>query len=174
MNKSEIISRLKDSHSQLWETAMQLPYPALALNEKWSVCQNVEHINIALMRLGNFLALPKATIEIQFGLSGRTSVSYSELTRTYLDAMSQGVRATGVFIPELNPNANLEELIDSGKNLLNIFILNLQDWSENELDDYNCLHPALGTIKVREILYFTIYHAQHHQQIILKNASQSY
>lgn len=72
------------------------------------------------------------------------------------------------FIPELNLNTDIDVLVNQGKNLLAEFISNLQNWSEEELETYNCPHPVLGKITVREILYFTIYHVQHHHETIKK------
>lgn len=167
MNKSEIIASLNDSHVAFWNTARQLPNPTIPKNKKWSVYQNVDHINIGLLRLGNYLALPKSQIEALCGLSERKSTTYEKLIKIYLKAMSSGIKATEPFIPELNLSGNLEELISNGKNLLEEFISNLNDWSEDDLDLYNCPHPALGTITIREILYFTIYHVQHHNKIII-------
>ncbi len=169
MNKSEIIANLNDSHTAFWETAMQLPNPTIPKNEKWSVYQNIDHINIGLLRLGNYLALPKAQIETLCGLSERRSTTYEKLVKIYLNAMSSGIKATEPFIPELNLNGNMEEVISNGKNLLKALLSNLDDWTEEELDLYHCPHPALGTITVREVLYFTIYHVQHHEKIIMNH-----
>jgi hypothetical protein len=52
--------------------------------------------------------------------------------------------------------------------MLEAFISNLQNWSEEELDIYNCPHPVLGKTTIKEVLYFTIYHVQHHTEIIKK------
>lgn len=169
MNKSEIITNLNESHVTFWKSAIQLPNPTISKKGKWSVYQNVDHINIALMRLGNYLALPKSQIETLCGLSERTSTSYEKLVKIYLKAISSGIKATEPFIPEVNLNGNIAELISHGRGLLKIFISNLNDWTEEELDLYHCPHPALGTITVRETLYFTIYHAQHHKQITMNH-----
>ena len=39
----------------------------------------------------------------------------------------------------------------------------LDKWSEQQLDKIIAPHPLLGKLTFREILYFTIYHAKHHQ-----------
>ncbi len=172
MKKSEIISRLKTAHSTFCESAFQLPNPTFAIGEKWSVSQNVDHINISLKRLGAFLGLPKSDIRKLYGTPESASMTYNELTNIYLQAISNGTKATAPFIPELNPDGNIESLISQGKNWLEVLTSTLQNWSEEELDLYNCPHPALGLITIREILYFTIYHVQHHDKIIKKNAGK--
>jgi hypothetical protein len=38
--------------------------------------------------------------------------------------------------------------------------------TEDDLDNYLVKHPLLGRITLRELCYFTIYHTQHHLNII--------
>ena len=168
MTKSEIITNLNTTHSAFWDTATHLPNATISINGKWSVAQNVEHINIALLRVSNYLALPKSSIEANFGLSNRESISNEVLIKIYLNAMANGAKATAPFIPDSNLKTSIEVLVGQGKDLLDAFISNLQNWSEVELEIYNCPHPVLGKTTVRELLYFTIYHVQHHNEIIKK------
>ena len=168
MNKTEIIDNIYKSHSIFWETAIKLPNPKNSIDGKWSVSQNVEHINIGLIRLGNYLGLPKSSIEFNFGLSERKSTEYETMFKEYRNAFENGVKATDDFVPKINLEISIEELVNQGKNALDVFISNLQNWTEEELDLYNCPHPFLGKITVREMLYFTIYHAQHHNETINK------
>lgn len=168
MNKNEIIANLNTAHSEFWDTAIHLPNPKISLNDKWSVSQNVEHINIVLLRVGNYLTLPKSSIEANFGLSERASTNYEIISNVFRNTFENGVKATDDFVPELNLNVNIEILVDEGKKLLATIISNLQNWTEEELETYNCPHPTLGKIPVREVLYFTIYHVQHHNETIKK------
>ena len=41
----------------------------------------------------------------------------------------------------------------------------LEKYSESDLDLIILPHPLLGKITLREMMYFTIYHVQHHQKI---------
>ena len=168
MNKSEIIVHLNTAHSAFWKTAIQLPNPTISVNGKWSVSQNVEHINISLVRLGNYLALPKSSIKSNFGLSERVSAKNETIIKMYRNALENGVKTPDAFIPKINPETSIEELVSQGRNSLGMLISNLQNWSEEELEMYNCPHPILGKITVREILYFTIYHVQYHNETIKK------
>ncbi len=168
MNKFEIITNLNNTHSTFWNKAIDLPNANISVNGKWSVAQNVEHINIALLRVSNYLALPKSSIQTNFGLSERASTCHKTAIKLFKRALKNGVKAMNSFIPELNLNTNIEVLVGEGKDLLAAFISNLQNWSEQELEAYNCPHPVLGKITVREILYFTIYHVQHHTETLKK------
>ena len=168
MNKSEIIANLNTAHSAFWKTAIHFPNPTISLNGKWSVSQNVEHINIALLRVSNYLALPKSSINSNFGLSERASTNNETIIEMYRNALENGVKTTDAFIPKIYLETSIEELVSQGKDSLTAFISNLQNWSEEELEMYNCPHPIFGKITVREILYFTIYHVQHHNETIKK------
>jgi 2-dehydropantoate 2-reductase len=166
MNKKEIINNLNTAHLAFWDTAIHLPNANSSVNGKWSVAQNVEHINIALSRVNNYLALPKSTIKSKFGLSERTSKSNETVIKLFKNALENGAKAMDSFISELNLDKNSKELVSQGKDLLAALISNLQNWSEEEFELYNCPHPFLGKFTVREILYFTIYHVQHHNETI--------
>lgn len=166
MDKSVIISFLQITHSSFWETASQFPNPIIAINGKWSVAQNVQHLNIGLSRLNTYLALPKSSIETNFGLSGRDSKSNETMAKVFRDAFENGVKSTESFLPDANLQTRIEDLTLQGKEFLKSVIENLQNWSEEELESYNCPHPFLGKITAREILYFTIYHVQHHHETI--------
>jgi hypothetical protein len=169
MNKNEIINNLNTAHLAFWDTASHLPNANISVNGKWSVAQNVEHINIALSRVNTYLTLPKSTIKSNFGLSERTSTSNETVIKLFKNALENGAKTMDSFIPELNLDKNIKELVSQGKDLLTALISNLQNWSEEEFEIYNCPHPVLGKFTVREILYFTIYHVQHHNETIKKN-----
>lgn len=168
MNKEQIIANLNKEHFEFWQTANYLPNTNLSLNGKWSVSQNVEHINISLFKVSNYLALPKSSIESNYGLSNRESTSNEIIIKVFKNAIENGVKAMDPFIPELNLNKEINYSISQGKEFLISVIENLYNWSEEDLEKYNCPHPFLGNITVREILFFTIYHVQHHHKTLLK------
>ncbi len=45
---------------------------------------------------------------------------------------------------------------------------------ESKLDDYLARHPLLGRITLRELCYFTIYHTEHHLNIINKSPALNF
>jgi hypothetical protein len=48
-------------------------------------------------------------------------------------------------------------------------IQQLQKFQEEQFDEIMLPHPILEKITLREMLYFTIYHAEHHRNLLLKN-----
>jgi len=45
----------------------------------------------------------------------------------------------------------------------------LDKFTENELDRYILPHLLLGKLTLREMLFFTIYHIEHHEKLIKRN-----
>ena len=112
MTKNEIIANLNTVHSAFWETSIQLPNPTISINGKWSVCQNVQHITFALLRVSNFLALPKINIKSDYGLSERASSNYETSFKIFRNTLANGIKTTEVFMPEINLETGIKELIE--------------------------------------------------------------
>ena len=51
------------------------------------------------------------------------------------------------------------------------FTAKLTDINEYDLDNYQLPHPILGKISLREMLYFTAYHVEHHDNIVKERTS---
>lgn len=168
MHKNEIISELRASHHAFWKTAISLPNPSVSVNNKWSVAQNVEHITIALQRFSNYLMLPKSDIKSKFGCTDRPSASMETIVKVFRSALENGIQTTKTFAPQLVPETSIGKLVTQGKEALAALILNMETWTEDDLDLYYCPHPVLGKITVREVLYFTAYHVGHHHETLKK------
>ena len=44
-------------------------------------------------------------------------------------------------------------------------------WSDEDLDNTLLPHPLLGKLTVREMLFFTIHHVQHHQRLVERDSA---
>jgi hypothetical protein len=49
----------------------------------------------------------------------------------------------------------------------------LEHWTEMDLDRCRLPHPLLGKITVREMLFFTLYHYEHHWAIVAERLGTS-
>ncbi len=168
MNKTELLPLIIEAHQSLWKTAKSIPSTLTNTSNdgKWTVNENLDHINKSIFNQAKFFSIPKSSIGLKFGLANRASVSYDVLKNQYTTTVAKGVTANPKYIPEPNTLFIQEELIVEGKEILKNMLEAIQNWSEQELDQYFCPHPALGNITVRELLYFTIFHTQHHEAII--------
>ena len=57
-------------------------------------------------------------------------------------------------------------MIAEGRELLHMLIETLAAWNEGDLDGYMCPHPAMGPLTAREMVMFTVLHAEHHTRSI--------
>ncbi len=166
MTKEKIIQELQKGFEDVIMTAKPVADSAFfrKLNSKWSASDNVEHLVLSVKPLSLAFRLPKFIL-LYFGKPNRPIKTYDELVKKYLEKLNSGGRATSAFIPK-SKQVDKSVLINSFAKENKIFINSLADWSEADLDRYLVPHPLLGKLYVREMLYFTIYHTQHHLRAI--------
>jgi hypothetical protein len=92
--------------------------------------------------------------------------SYEEVVRRYEDKLAAGGRASGRFVPPLQPVHTVERMRADLRKLVGRLGTRVGKWSERKLDNILLPHPLLGKLTVREMLYFTAYHVDHHQRIV--------
>lgn len=138
---------------------------------KWSVAENIKHLVISTNTSALAYTLPAFIIRWVGGKPNRHSRSYEQLVGKYKSKLAEGGKASGIFIPKkIDSNTGKEILIKHWQNAAQKFIKALKNkrTSEIKLDDYLARHPLLGRITLRELCYFTIYHTEHHLEIIKK------
>jgi hypothetical protein len=134
--------------------------------EKWTAGQQLEHIYLSVKPVRQALSLPKFLLLVLLGKANRKSRNYEDLVIKYLGKLSNGGKAPIRFIPAqvtLEMKPKLIELLTYEIVRLN---RKIDKFSETELDKFVLPHPLLGKLTIREMLYFTIYHVEHHQKSI--------
>ncbi len=137
---------------------------------KWNAAEQIKHLIISANSTRTAYKLPKFILHIYVGKPNRPSRSYEALKEKYYQKLDAGGRASKRFIP--SPASQAEDQFV----ILNKFekaMQRLQDtisrkWNDSQLDQYIAPHPLLGKITHRELIYFTIFHTEHHQQSIMK------
>jgi len=167
--KNELIDTLKDSNQRVTIWFIEIPAKDFFTRqgEIWSASENVDHLIRAHRPITKALKLPKITLRAMFGKPGNASMAYEELCQSYRDAIAKGAQASGRYVPnQENPDSNAEakkrDLLDQFSNASTELVSAVEKWDENELDQYVLPHPILGTLTVREMLFFTIYHNLRH------------
>jgi hypothetical protein len=135
-------------------------------NGKWSVGQNLEHLIKSLAPVNQALLLPGFILRLLFGKPNRTPRSYSELVDRYKQKLAAGGRATGRFVPATIAWPEKEKKIVAFKNETETMIRRLNSWHEDQLDQYLLPHPLLGKLTLREMLFFSGYHIEHHLKLM--------
>ncbi len=172
MKKPEIQQDLTDHHESFTSyidgltEALFLATP----NEKWSAGQQLAHIYMSVHPIPKLVA-NKAIMKERFGTLDRPGRSYEVLVADYLKVLSGGAKAGPRFSPETIPFSEKATLITGITNDIASISNNLDDYTEEELDQLVIPHPVLGAFSLREMLMFTIYHVQHHLKSIQENLS---
>ena len=171
MSKEEIIQQLQASHQKFCDVVLSLTVEEFisSANGKWTAGQQLDHIYRSVNALNQGLSLPKFIIRLYVGKANRPSKTYEALIAKYKLRLGAGGKAAGRFIPRAIDDKEkllLEKKLINGVEKL---CKKVNRYSEPQLDYYILPHPLLGKLTMREMLYFTIYHAEHHQNLTLKN-----
>jgi hypothetical protein len=165
MQKQQIIETLRERHEQFIAFVAGLDAGSFefAPDGKWSAGQQLEHILLGVAPLATAFRLPKMLPTLIFGKSQATSRDYDSIVATYRQKLAEGGRATGRFIPKKVEFRDRDRLISKLRSTLERMIVGLGDFDEAELDIIRLPHPILGKLTIREMMYFTIYHVDHHR-----------
>ncbi len=133
---------------------------------KWSAGQNLDHLMRSVRPVNMALGLPRFVLRLLFGKANRESRPYDKLVSKYQDKLAQGGVAPTAFIPPAIPLSARADLINSFTRQKELMLRRLQQWNERDLDTYLLPHPLLGKLTLREMLFFTIYHNEHHRRAL--------
>jgi len=136
----------------------------MAAPGKWSPAQQAEHLVKSVRPVTLAFGLPGFVLTMMFGKSNRPSRSFDELVARYHTKLAAGGKSSKPFVPGVPRDlkrvfSQLESTVDRLGRRINRF-------SENDLDIHLLPHPLLGKLTLREMLYFTVYHADHHRKAI--------
>ena len=166
MTKPEIQKALIENYASFLAILRQLPdvQAHMAAPGKWSPAQQAEHLVKSVRPVTLAFTLPKFVLPWIFGRSNRPSRSYDELVSRYHTKLAAGGTASRPFVPGVPRNLagvyrRLGRTVDRLSRRTNRF-------TEKELDTLILPHPLLGKLTLREMLYFTAYHATHHQRAV--------
>ena len=137
---------------------------------KWNTSQHLDHLIKSTKPLNSILGKPKLVIRSMFGKSNRASRSYEALVNKYQSKLAEGpVVAPASFLPKGFAKIDKLKAISIFEKEIERLISISKKWSEKDADIYILPHPLLGKLTVREMLFFTAYHTQHHHKILEAN-----
>lgn len=162
--KDEIIRGLEESFAALADWIEAQPDAAFAQGPagRWSMGQHLNHLIRSVEPINLGLFLPKWLLGLALGTANRPSMGYEALVTRYEGALDAGGKASGRYLPPTVPLARKAALLGRfrahGKRLCG----NVERLSEADLDRYIAKHPLIGILTMRELLFFTIHHIDHH------------
>ncbi len=172
MDRPAINAALLRHHEAFIERvlAVRMNERDISRNGKWTPAQQIEHILRAVRPVAMALRVPKWFLRWRFGKPNRPPRDYDALVQRYKEKLAAGGRASGRFVPPPVPAGDMEGIAASLRGTVKTLCDRVDSWTEHELDTVLLPHPLLGKLTVREMLYFTIYHVQHHQALVERDA----
>ncbi len=175
MTKSEIQQQLHDNHFRFIKHIVYLSDLDFlhSNNGKWTAGQQLEHLVKSVRPVNLALLLPSFFLTLVFGKANRPSKSYEALVEKYKQKLTAGGKASAPFVPKSVTISDREKLSNKLHSLTNSLLRRVDSFSEKQLDTFILPHPLLGKLTLREMLYFTIYHVEHHEKQTLQNLAIS-
>ncbi|MBL7745515.1 MAG: DinB family protein [Chitinophagaceae bacterium] len=170
MTKEEIKSKLSENHQSLLDLVLSLNDTDFlhSANGKWTAGQQLDHICRSVYPVRLAFSLPKLMLRLFFGKSNRPSRDYELLVAKYLKKLEGKYQVGERFIPKPIQPDKKTKLKDELIKAIDSINKNIDKYSEEQLDKQILPHPLLGKLTLREMLCFTIYHAEHHRRLVLQ------
>lgn len=170
-SKAEIVEQLRQVQDSISEIIQRMPAEQFyqGTPASWSPCNYLKHLLLSVKPFAKGMNYPPEQIKRMFGESPRPSMTYAELVAKYQARLDDGIRAedydaimpTTFRIPEGTTDVQTY-LITTWDEANERLITGLAQWSETDLDTHQLLHPAIGPVTIREMLFFTLYHNRTH------------
>lgn len=135
---------------------------------RWSVGDTTQHLFLSARPVRRLMAGPRDVVA-QWGRANGLSRTYDVIKDMYRQALEKGVKAPLNLSPRPEDVAADKAIVVARLTETYLALASqLTHWSEEELDQYQIPHPALGLLSVREMLYFISIHTQHHINVLSK------
>lgn len=161
MNRDEIIETLKKATQEILEFSGEYD-----VEGKWNYEEQVVHLTKSIKPLASGLKLPVMLFRWKFGKPNRPVRTFDEVVDKYLTKLPNLVGANPDYAPKKEVPVTREVALAAYKKESEKLYKSIATWDEWQLDNFLISHPLLGKMLVREMLYFTIYHTQHHLEIL--------
>lgn len=170
MNKKEILDKLSSGSKALSSWYVDRPMEAMMTGPEgaWTAGQHLLHMIKSTKPLAKGVGYPRILLRLKFGKATRPSGSYEELVANYQQKITAGGKATGEYVPREVKASERDLLVQRFKDEMSVLINNIHRWKDEDLDLTVLPHPLIGKITLREMLYFTIYHMEHHHRILIE------
>ena len=130
--------------------------------DKWSIAENLDHLILSNKPLPSAFKRNKLFF-LTFGFSFSGSENFETLKANYHLKLNQvGPPPKNAFLPKGTSEVSKEKFQENWKRIGPKYAPRLEKWSEKDLDRYRLPHPLLGKLTFREMLFFTIFHNEHH------------
>lgn len=150
-----------DVHNFSEESFIQSPVP-----EKWSPAEHIGHLVLSTKAVTKAMSLPPEMLGASFGKLYRPEMNFQETKIFYLKNLQEGMKSPEKYVFRKANEYGKDKMIQNLISLLNLLIEQLDHWTEQHLSSLSIQHPLLGNLSLREMLFFTQFHTEHHQKQI--------
>jgi hypothetical protein len=172
--RSQLLDALSLVHrraTEFWDS-LSIEYFFAPYHEKWSPAENVLHLNKSTRPVVLAMRLPLMIPRLLFGIQSGSSRSYDQIRSMYQEVLTRGGQA-GSYAPKRqgypsDPPSVRDKIMQDWNLIWQRLIQVTHRWDDRSLDRIRLPHPLLGKMTVREMLYFTLYHHQHHLEIVFE------
>jgi hypothetical protein len=168
MEKQQVVSLLLTNHQSftLYTRSLTDEQFVFAPPHKWSAGQQLQHINLSVRPVVLAMGLPRLLVRMLFGKATNPGKTYDALVSAYHLKLQNGYKASAPYIPKSVHADQKEKLIAALNAKVHSLCSKIESFTESELDTLRLPHPLLGKLTMREMLYFTAYHAAHHEATV--------
>lgn len=170
------LARVHDESRAYWMSFTPEAFHA-PLGDAWSPAENVRHLTKSIRPVAGALKIPRLILRWRFGRAKEPSRTYVALREEYHRRLAAGGKA-GRFAPSpQDPPADAassrEHILAQHAAAVAALSEAAMRWPEKALDRLRLPHPLLGLLTVREMLFFTVYHNQHHVGVVRRRVVPS-
>lgn len=174
-----LVQALEDTHLGIKEYFASLAADDFFRSQsgKWSPAQNLVHLIKSLKAVSVGLKMPKIVLRLKFGRTARVSRLYPQIRQTYLGRLAEGAESPQQFRPDdrnppSDPEDSREQILNKWDAVNDALVEAFKRWKERDVDRYVLPHPILGSLTIREMIMFTIYHNVHHLTNVQKSRAE--
>jgi hypothetical protein len=170
LTREDLVSALTASETDVADFFASLTPDELVLRVEsaWTPTEQLAHLNTVVSAIAKGFAVSRFILRIRYGRARGPRRSHTALRDDYRALLAAGGRAAGPFEPsrqDLSPaqsEAHRQALLARWTRVNGRLQKALELWDEKHLDTIRLPHPLLGKISAREMIYFTVYHSEHH------------
>jgi hypothetical protein len=176
-SKSEIIEGLTAKWSEITEVIEAVSedeFTSKSNPNVWSLAEEFDHVLKSASAVSSAMKVSSIALRWKFGKPNRPLRSYEECYQRYFEKLklvSGKPIAPSTFTSSDGQFFDKQQMLDHWISTLTKLDQRINKWTDKNLDRVLLPHPLLGKMMLREILYFTHFHTEHHLQSLQKKAS---
>ena len=173
-SKAEIIEQLQQSYEQLIGWYRQQADDRFTFSpqaNKWTAGQHADHLLKSTRPINKSMRMPRLMLKTMFGINNREERSYAALFEKYETALQNqapGFQPPSRFQPTDLTSDQKQNTLQDLQSEVDQLSETVSKWKEAALSKYILPHPLIGKLTLREMMFFTIFHTQHHHRVLME------